>query len=160
MAELLFDTMAAVRRLRETGMEERQAEAITATVRDGLTGGVVTKPDMLELRAALKDDVVGLESRLKDDIAVLKDDMGGLESRLKGEIAVLKDDMAGLESRLRADMAVLKDDMVERDARHRAEMAENKRDMRLVQGIGGAILAFLIFPWLAELLSVALPGAT
>jgi len=115
MAELLFDTMAAVRRLRETGMEERQAEAITATVRDGLTGGVVTKPDMLELRAALKDDMVERESRLRDEIAALRDDM-----------AVLKDDMAEL-----------------------------RRATKQVKWIAGAILAVLMLPWLAKLLSVA-----
>jgi len=137
MAELLFDTMAAVRRLRDTGMEERQAEAIASTIRDGLTGGVVTKPDILELRAALKDDVVGLESRLKGKIAGLesrlKDDMVERDARLRDEIAVLRD-----------DMAVLKDDMV-----------ELRRATKQVKWIAGAILAVLMLPWLAKLLSVA-----
>jgi len=54
MSDIFFDTMAAVRRLRETGLDEKQAEAITATVRDGVTGGVATKVDIARLEAELK----------------------------------------------------------------------------------------------------------
>ena len=54
MTDIFFDTMAAVRRLRETGLDEKQAEAITATVRDGVTGGVATKVDIARLEAELK----------------------------------------------------------------------------------------------------------
>lgn len=54
MTEIPFDTMTAVRRLRETGIDEKQAEAITATVRDGVTGGVATKADIAKLETELK----------------------------------------------------------------------------------------------------------
>ncbi len=54
MTEIPFDTMAAVRRLRETGLDEQQAEAIIATVRDGVTGGVATKADVARLETELK----------------------------------------------------------------------------------------------------------
>lgn len=54
MTELPFDTMAAVRRLRDAGLDEGQAEAITATVRDGVTGGVATKADIAKLETELK----------------------------------------------------------------------------------------------------------
>jgi len=105
MAELLFDTMAAVRRLRDTGMEERQAEAVTETVRDGLTGGVATKPDMSELKAEFKDGMAEMKVELRSD------------------------------------------------------RARQERDLMWIKGIGGAILAFLILPRLAELLSVTMLGA-
>ena len=83
MSEIYFDTMAAVRRLRDTGLDEKQAEAITATVREGITGGVATRADIARLETELK----------------------------------------------------------------------------WIKLIGGAILAVLIFPWLAEIISVTMPGA-
>lgn len=61
MTEIPFDTMAAVRRLRDSGMSEEQAEAITQTVRDGITGGVATKADI----AKLDTNIAKLETELK-----------------------------------------------------------------------------------------------
>jgi len=57
MTELPFDTMAAVRRLRNAGLDERQAEAITETVRDGITGGVTTRADLTRLETELKAEL-------------------------------------------------------------------------------------------------------
>ncbi|WP_419737858.1 hypothetical protein [Ruegeria sp.] len=65
MTEITFDTMAAVRRLRDSGISEEQAEAITQTVRDGVTGGVATKADLAELKAEMKIDIGKLETELK-----------------------------------------------------------------------------------------------
>jgi len=85
MTELPFDTMAAVRRLRNAGLDERQAEAITETVRDGITGGVTTRADLTRLETELKTE------------------------------------------------------------------------LRWIKLIGGAILAVLILPWLAEIVSGTMP---
>ncbi len=49
-ADVAFDTMAVVRRLRDAGIEEAHAEAITASIQSGVTGGVATKADIIELR--------------------------------------------------------------------------------------------------------------
>ncbi|MXX88015.1 MAG: hypothetical protein F4213_18675 [Boseongicola sp. SB0677_bin_26] len=46
MAGVPFDTMATMRLLQESGIEERQAEAITAAIRDGVTGVAETRADM------------------------------------------------------------------------------------------------------------------
>ena len=92
MTDIFFDTMAAVRRLRETGLDEKQAEAITATVRDGVTGGVATKADL---------------------------------TKLEGNIAKLE--------------------------------IELKAELKWLKLIGGAILAVLILPWLAKLISSTMP---
>jgi len=89
MTEIPFDTMAAVRRLRDSGMSEKQAEAITQTVRDGVTGGVATKAD----------------------------------------IANLDTKFAKLET-----------------------------ELKWIKLIGGAILAVLILPWLADIVSAAMPS--
>ena len=61
MTKISFDTMAAVRRLRDSGMSEEQAKAVTQTVREGVTGGVTTKADLIEVRA----DIVELKIELK-----------------------------------------------------------------------------------------------
>lgn len=86
MTEIPFDTMAAVRRLRDSGMSEEQAEAITQTVRDGVTGGVATKADL------------------------------------------------------------------------DTKFAKLETELKWIKLIGGAILAVLIFPWLAEIISSTMPG--
>ncbi len=93
MADIPFDTMAAVRRLRETGLAERQADAITAIVRDGVSGGVATREDLAELQAGMKADIAKLDTELK-----------------------------------------------------------------WIKLIGGGILAVLVLPWLAEAISVTMPG--
>jgi len=54
MTKLPSDAMAAVHRLRENGLDERQAEAITEIVRDGMTGGVATRGDLAGLEIELK----------------------------------------------------------------------------------------------------------
>ncbi len=40
----------------------------------------------------------------------------------------------------------------------KADMAEVKADLKWLKLIGGAILAFLILPWLAKLASSTMPG--
>lgn len=95
MADIPFDTMATVRLLRDSGIEERQAEAITTAIKDGVTGGVATKADI----GALKTDI--------------------------GEI--------------------------------RTEVAELRNELKWIKLIGGAILAVLVLPWLAELISATMP---
>lgn len=92
MADIPFDTMATVRNLRASGIEERQAEAITTAIKDGVTGGVATKAD----------------------------------------IGAVKADLARLDSEL-------------------------KTELKWIKLIGGAILAVLVLPWLAELIAATMP---
>lgn len=47
----------AAKRLRESGFEDAQAEAVVATVNDAITGGVASKADLAELRAEFKSDI-------------------------------------------------------------------------------------------------------
>jgi len=68
MTEVPFDTMATARLLRESGIEERQAAAITTAIKDGVTGGVATKADIVEVRA----DIARLESELRTELRWMK----------------------------------------------------------------------------------------
>ena len=45
-ADVTFDTITAVQRLRDAGIELAHAEAITASIHAGVTGGVATKADV------------------------------------------------------------------------------------------------------------------
>ncbi len=65
MVDVPFDTMAAVRRLRDTGLDERQAEAIAATVRDGISGGVATRADITKLENEMRIGFTKLESDIR-----------------------------------------------------------------------------------------------
>jgi len=107
MTDVPFDTMATARLLRESGIEERQAAAITTAIKDGVTGGVATRADIAEV----KMDIV----------------------EVRADIVEGRADIARLESELRTEL----------------------RWMKL---IGGAVLAVLVLPWLAELIAATMPG--
>ena len=57
---LAFDTLKAMKLLKESGFEEAQAEAVVTTVRDAVGESVATKADIAELRADLKEEMVNL----------------------------------------------------------------------------------------------------
>lgn len=63
-----FDTLATVRLLRESGIEERQAEAITIAIRNAVTGNVATRKDV----AATNVDVAKLLAEIKTDLKWIK----------------------------------------------------------------------------------------
>ena len=109
MTDIPFDTMATARLLRESGIEERQAEAITTAIKGGLTGGVATKTDIHDVKADVHD--------VKADVHDVK-----------------------------ADVHEVK-----------ADIAELKTDLKWMKLIGAAVLAVLILPWLAELISATMP---
>ena len=59
-----FDTLSYARRLKDAGVDEKQAEA----VRDAITQGVATKADIarLEDKMATRTDVAKLETRIAE----------------------------------------------------------------------------------------------
>jgi len=134
MAEIAFDTMAAVRRLRDTGLEERQAEAITATVRDGITGGVATKSDIDTLRTATKADFNTFRTTTKADFNTFR--------------TTTKADFNTFRTTTKADFntfrAATKSDIDAFRAEIWAEIAGLKTEIRWIKLIGGTILAAVI----------------
>ncbi len=57
-----FDTLAAARALEGSGIDSKQAAAITATIRDAVADGVATKADLEPL--ATKVALAELETRM------------------------------------------------------------------------------------------------
>ena len=82
MSALAFDTYAAVKKLKEAGFTEQQAEAQTALLTDVIAGELATKHDI----ETVKLDIENVRTELKRDIEALradmKHDMKELELRL------------------------------------------------------------------------------
>ena len=71
MAEAAFNTIAEIQRLRDAGIEQKQAEAITLSIHAGVTGGVATKADL---------DLV------RKDVDLVRADVNLVRTELDGKI--------------------------------------------------------------------------
>ena len=100
MSALAFDTYAAVKKLKEAGFTEQQAEAQTTLLTDVIAGELATKHDI----EAIKHDIETLKLDLENVRAELKRDIETLRAELKRDIETLradmKHDMKELELRL------------------------------------------------------------
>ena len=127
MAHAAFDTLSAAQRLeKEFGFPPKQAEGTAKLVHEHLIGTVATKEDI----AAVQDDVAAVKS----DMAAVKEDVAAV----KEDVAAVKSDVAAVKSELKAEIAAV------------------KSDLKWLKGIGAAILAVLVLPWLTELAARAL----
>ena len=100
MSALAFDTYAAVKKLKEAGFTEQQAEAQTALLTDVIAGELATKHDI----ETVKLDIENVRAELKRDIEAVKLDIENVRAELKHDIETLradvKHDMKELELRL------------------------------------------------------------
>ena len=84
MAGIMFDTHAFIRRLKESGFEEEQAEALSEAmknVREAITQEAVTKSDINEVRHEIREIELKIGSQLESirgEITLLKWMMGVL----------------------------------------------------------------------------------
>ena len=142
MAHAAFDTLSAAQRLeKEFGFPPKQAEGTARLVHEHLVGTVATK-----------DDIAAVKGELKAEIAAVKDDVAAVKGELKAEIAAVKSDVAAVKD----DVAAVKDDVAAVKGELKAEIAAVKSDLKWIKGIGAAILAVLVLPWLTELAARAL----
>jgi ABC-type phosphate transport system auxiliary subunit len=96
MATLALDTHRLVKRLKDAGFTDVQAETVTDIIAEARArdlGELATKLDLAELRAALRDEINDLRVELKGEI-------DGLRSELKGEIEGLRSDLNALRTRI------------------------------------------------------------
>ncbi len=136
MGEAAFDMIAEVRKLRDVGLKQEQAEAITRSIHAGVTGGVATKADLERLETELRTDMERLEGGLRSDMEKLESSLRTDMERLK---TGLRSDMEKLESSLRTDMERLETGL-------RSEISVVRNDLRWVRLTGGAVLAVLVLP--------------
>jgi hypothetical protein len=124
-----FDTLVQTKRLREAGFEEKQAEALTAMVRDAVkpldTSDLATKSDLAALKADLKSDLGTLKADLKADVAT-KSEFATLKADLKAELiafkAEIKADLADFKTEIKAEVAT-KSELATLKADLKAELA-------------------------------------
>ena len=84
-----FDTHAAVKRLRQAGFTEDQAEALSETLQDGVAGGDL----------ATKADLAGAKNELQAQLAATatKAELAEVKNELKADLAEVKTELAGVK---------------------------------------------------------------
>ena len=97
MTAAAFDTHAAVKALQAAGFDEKQAEAVTATIGDAVTEGVASKADIVRLEAridvldskveALNDKIEALDGKIDSKIEALDSKVEALDSKIEAAIA-------------------------------------------------------------------------
>lgn len=92
---IVFDKLAAVRRLEQAEFSRPQAEAMTDVFHDAVHGAVATKADLSETRAELKAELSETRAELKADIAAARSEVADLRSEMREQRSELKLWMAG-----------------------------------------------------------------
>ena len=88
-----IDTLEIAKRLRDAGINEKQAEAITSALRDVLRAKQVS-PDNADLsRLANKDDIAALRTEMAALRTELRAERATLRTELKSEIEILRRDL-------------------------------------------------------------------
>jgi len=108
MTAVAFDTYRVVKRLREAGFDERQAEAVTTAIQDSVTvdlSNLVTKDHFDERMKGVDEHLKAFEARLEDRVTKVH-----LDERMKSLEARLEERMDHREARLVAKIAESKAD--------------------------------------------------
>jgi hypothetical protein len=109
MAQAAFNTIAEVQRLRDSGIEQAHAEAITLAIHSGVTGGVATKADLDLLKTELEGRIEAQGETLRREIAESRADLTReiAETRVEllGQIGDVRADLGGQIGKLAAEIA-------------------------------------------------------
>ncbi len=82
-----FDTLKFAETLREAGIPESQAKAISMAVRGAHdTAEITTKPDLRELASEVRTDMQTLRSEMQSDMQLLRADLRSDIQRLDAKI--------------------------------------------------------------------------
>ena len=79
MADVAFDTLKMAQGLKDSGMEDKQAEAVVILMHDAINERVATRTDLTTTESALRGDMEKMESALRGD-------MEKMESALRGDM--------------------------------------------------------------------------
>ena len=92
-AAVTFDTLAAAQELKGSGLDDRQAEAIVATISKAMSETVATKADLELQGAATRADIHAQRSEFKADMNLFK---LSVETRFKA----LEESMTSLQDKI------------------------------------------------------------
>ena len=103
-AAVTFDTLVAAQNLRTSGLEERQAEAIVATISKAMSETVATKADLELQGAATRADIHAQRSDVKAEIEALrsefKADMNLFKLSVETRFKALEESMASMQDKI------------------------------------------------------------
>jgi len=138
MADAAFNTIAEIQRLRDAGLPQEQAEAITLSIHSGVTGGVATKADLEKVETALSGKIKTLGTRIDTEAKALDTRIDAVEERLTAEIKLVRKDVEALDTKIETSNR-------ESDEKTAARIANAKFELtwRLLGGI--ALLNGLMF---------------
>lgn len=140
-----FDTLKFVQKLKNAGMPEPQAIALTQAQNEALMEStdhmVATKTDLLELKQVFRDDLISLRQELKDDMTGLRqefrDDMTSLRQEFRNDMTCLrqefKQDMVDLRQECKQDIFDLKSQVI-------TELGGVKSTLKVHNWILGSVL--------------------
>jgi len=100
IAVVNLDTLKIARRLKEAGLDERQAETITDVLRESREldfSLLATKADLAELRNATKAELAELRSDMDLRLTSLQAEIDRRFAAVEGKIAVLQAEIASLK---------------------------------------------------------------
>ncbi len=124
-----FDTLTAAKKLRDTGFNESQAEAIVTTVNRAMSETLATKTDLqsanmdLEAQiAATRTDVNQVRTDLEAQIAALRADVNQVKTDLEAQITTTRTDVNQVRTDLEAQIAATKAELTAQIAATRAEL--------------------------------------
>ncbi|BBE09696.1 Putative uncharacterized protein [Mycoavidus cysteinexigens] len=91
MAVVTFDTLQFVETLKESGIPEAQAKAISVAVRSSHeTADLATKADFREYESVIRNDLEKLETNLRHEISDLRKDTEARFIAISAEMSALK----------------------------------------------------------------------
>ena len=164
-----FNTHEAVKALKSTGFDEKQAETVVETIDKAVNETVATKADLALLAAkmATKDDIKDMATKddikdmaTKDDIKDMatKDDLKGLAT--KDELKALAKTVEDIDKNMatKADLAILTKTVegiqedIDKNMATRADLANLESRMMRMMLIQTIVLVGLLIPVIAKLL--------
>ncbi len=148
MPALAFDTHAYVKKLRDAGVPEAQAEIQLEAIVAILEKRIATKDDLELRKTELRSYIKELDVKLEREIAEVKRDIKKLDVKLEREIAGVKRDIKELDVKLETGLreleVKLETGLRELGVKLEREIAGVKRDikeleMRLLLRLGALL---------------------
>jgi hypothetical protein len=111
MAQVAFDTLQYVEKLRSVGFSEPQAKTMSEVQKEVILEVIETqvakKADVIAVQTDLKSEIVAVKTELKLDIADVRAEIVAVKAELKSDIADVRAEVAALKAELKADIAAL-----------------------------------------------------
>ncbi len=138
---IVFDKLAAVRRLEQAEFSRPQAEAMTDVFHDAVHGAVATKADLEEMRAENRGFAASTTAEFAAVRSEMKAEFAAVRAEMKSEFATVRAEMKTEFATVRAEIGTV-----------RSEMREQRSELKLwtagaavaVVGALGTVMSLLL----------------